>query len=229
MVYLDPDTGDLIDTWTNEAGQEVPVMDVANSPATFPLGPLGSSYDVLIGGETATYEFDVPLSYPNPAYFNPQTQPYAPYQNYTANEFFKWNIAAKDLDDGTSTGGLRKGTYDDSIKEVTVAWTRQSPYLPWMNMTQAQKEGGFLLLSATATKVGSYDDLFPVLKSVVEERAPIYKTAPDCVFQNTRPSPAWLSTTSWSYFVQNFDSYLEGKTFPLPETDDGKVCVGDNI
>ena len=235
MVYLDPDTGDLIDTWTNPFTEEdVAVMHVANSPATFPLGPIGSSLDVLVGGSTGTFELDVPLAYPNPAYFNPFTRPFADYPTYTANEFFKWNVPVVDLDDGTTAdGGLRRGTYGNTIEDVSVAWTRQSPYLPWMNMGMGEAANGYLLLSATATKVGGYDDLFPVLKKVVEERAPIYQSAPDCVLGNpafgTRPgTPPWASVTSWSYFVQNFESYMNGELFPLFEDSDGDApCIED--
>ena len=231
MVYLDPDTGDLVDTWTNpDTGESVPVMHVANSPATFPLGPVGSSIDVLVGGATGTFEVNVPLAYPNPAFFNPATKPYANYRIYTANEFFKWNVPVADLDNGTTEGGVRGGTYDNTIRDTTVAWTRQSPYLPWMNMNTEESANGYLLLSATATKVGGYDDLFPVLKRVVEERAPIYKSAPSCVLGNPaygmRPGPPWATVTSWSYFAQNIDSYLNQETFPLFQDSDGNApCI----
>ena len=95
-------------------------------------------------------------------------------------------------------------------------------------------EGGFLLFSATATKIRSYEDLFPVLKNVVEERAPIYQHAPSCVLGNpaydgTRGTP-WKTTTSWTYFSENIVSYLAGEElFPIYDDaeDADAVCIED--
>lgn len=242
MLYLDPETGEVIDTWINPNRIEVPVVHVANSPATQPLGR-GEPVDVLVGGEFSTFVVSVPLFYPNPAYFNPATRPFAPYESYQATELFQWIVQTKDLaeddeeDEGEGRGkgrgkkGGHKGATKkkSSIDDVTVAWTRSAPYLPWMNMTD---HDGHMLLTATATRVNAFDDLFNVLKTTILERAPIYETAPDCVLGNpafgqqpgARP---WASETSWSYFVKNFDAYLDGALFPLYEEADSLPCIED--
>jgi hypothetical protein len=236
MLYLDKDTGEVLNTWTNPNGVQVPVVHVANNPAQFPLGFPNSQVEYLIGGDFATLTSNIPLYYPNPLYSDEATRPFAPYVNYQATEFFQWHVPRRSLDDHhhyrnepaegdnnekRSYGGY--GQHSTTIDDTTISWNRVSPYLPWMNMSGID---GFLQITATATKVDSYDELFPVLRDVVDNVVPVYKHAPSCVLANPSPYGApWVSQSSWTYFKTYFQNYLNGDTFPIPDTTQTGTCL----
>jgi len=212
MLYLDPVTGEVLNTWENPSGQTVPVVHVANPVVQFPLGTSTSGAEFTVAGDFSTFISNAAVFYPNPLYANPATRPYADYEQYSAQEFFQWNVLTKNLQQNWMF------PVSDTINNVAVAWNRVSPYLPWMNMGDAD---GFLQTTANAYKVKNFDYLPEVLKNVLNTKIPLYKTAPPCVFKNPyAPYPNWASTTSWSYFGANFQAYLDGEEFPLPETTD---------
>ena len=61
------------------------------------------------------------------------------------------------------------------------------------------------------------DDLPEYMKKDLDERLPLYKNAPKCVLDMD-------DDTSWSYFMKNFDAYINGDQFPLPAPDQDFPC-----
>lgn len=157
QLYLDPKTGQKLNTWLNPYTQQsVPVVHVANNPVQNQLPKDGRFPAVQNSDNSVTTYLDVPLLYPNPLARNETLFPYSPYKMYEAGEFFKFFNAST----------------------VTFSWTRYSIWFPWMNMGNTN---GQLFFSAQGARVTSFDELPQVLKDELNHRIPVFKDAPKCV------------------------------------------------
>ena len=199
--YKDPTTGEVIHSWLNPiTNVSVPVVHVANQLVQFPIAAesKGSKDEHFV-----TFSQDVNLAYPNSLASDARFADYSPQPLYQAFEFFKLSSPAESFNSSA-----------DSLP-LSLAWTRQGPWLPWMKMGNLP---GMLVYSAEAHKVASFDNLPARMKNEIENRLPLYKNAPHCIVVGP-------NVTSWKYFAAHFDEYLKGAEFPLAAAIIENECV----
>lgn len=191
--YLDPQTGEKLETWKNPWTEEVlPVMHVANNPIQ---GLFKGQFPAQVDDETTTLSFDIFPAYPSPL-ADPKFAEYFPNPDYQAAELFKFMIPTDEL-------------FDDqvlSISKLWLSWDRIGPWLPWMKMGD---RAGYLIYSATGKKVDGFEQLPQLLQDEINTRMPLYRDAPADQLDTE-------DMTSWLYFEKHFDAYLAGETFPIP-------------
>ncbi len=185
LLYQDPETGELLKTWKNpKTGKTIEVLHVVNDPVNY-RAPLFSrekdgsaySFDGFFVDSTAFWSVEVPLFYPNPLAGDFQRYVGG---DYHAVELFNFAVSENEL--------LRtdKARADD----VTIAWTRISPWLPWMEMGGLSGE---LYFNGQGKKIRRFDQLPEALRRFIETEHPDFKSAPP--LNDTRPNE-----TSWTYF-----------------------------
>jgi len=194
-LYLDSETGEIQRHWQNPwTGEMLPIVHVANSPIQ---GTFRHNIPAEVDGDTTTFIFDLFAQYPNPLADDPKFAEYCDRPIYNAVELFKLAVPTADLEDPTTT----------TVSKLVLSWNRVGPWLPWMKMKQ---RSGHLIYSASGKKVKDFSDLPSILKKEIETRVPFYKDAPAQKIEDEE-------MTSWSYFKQHFDAYLQGATFPIPQ------------
>jgi len=193
--YLDPQTGEILPKWENPwSGETVTVVHVANNPVQ---GHFQGTFPVQVQEQETTFLFDIFPSYPNPLAAEDKFAEYSPFATYQAAELFKITVPTADLVNPTLS----------AVTQLRLSWDRIGQWLPWMKMGDRP---GYLIYSASGSKVGGLTDLPPLLQAEINTRVPIYKQAPE----------AFLDTedmTSWLYFQKHFSAYLAGEMFPVPE------------
>lgn len=189
MLYLDPQTGEILRTWENPWTDEtVDVIHVANDPVNqrpqFPLGPDGkpTPFRGRIQGDTVFMAFEVPLFYTNP--LAGEFQEYVG-GTYHATEIFDFVLSRKDL----------VSEQRDSA-DVNVAWVRIAQWLPWMKMGS---RAGLMYVNATGIKLDSWDDLPEQMKAEIRARYPDYTAPPPG--DDSRPNE-----TSWTVFKKALEA-----------------------
>lgn len=198
MLYLDPQTGAVLDRWENPfTGETVDVVHVQNDPVNMrapmhAIGRDGAPYVFAgsIGEHFVLWTIEVPLFYTNP--LGGAYQDYVG-NHYQAMEIFDFTVDKADL--------LNAGT--DSADKTAVAWVRLAQYLPWMRMGSLP---GSMIINAAGTKVQSFADLPETLRQQIEADYPAYKAPPP--LDDTRPNE-----TSWTVFKNKIDAE-RGKAGP---------------
>ncbi len=191
--YLDPKTAEKIDRWQNPwTGEMVPVVHVANHLVQ---RDLKYQFPGIVTPDLTTFVVNLFANYPNPLGTDPQFLEYSPQPIYQATELFKFIISTADLYDPTVT----------SITPMTLTWDRVGPWLPWMKMGD---RSGSLVYSAWGSKVINYTDLPPLLQTEINPHLTLYQDAP---LQKLNQA----DMTSWLYFKQHFQAYLNGDSFPI--------------
>lgn len=182
MFYLDPATGEIVDTWKNPwTGAENRVFHVANDPVNqppiFESGRDGRGYRLPLRVEDGRvfWNIEVPLFYANPLGGDFQT--YAG-NHYHAMEIFNFIASERDL-------------RDPRTREVNaaVSWVRIAPWLPFMEMGSRP---GLMVFNATGQKV-AYEALPAVVRARLERDYPAYRTPPP--IDDARPN-----ATTWTEF-----------------------------
>ncbi|MCA8892345.1 DUF1838 family protein [Hyphomonas sp.] len=167
LLYLDKDTGEVLDTWENPwTGETVKVQQVENDPVNFESYTVGRDgkpaiWSGEIQGDQWWYRSTFPLWYPSPLAGAYQTEVGG---TYHATELFNFFGRTDDLLNPETTSA-----------KVSVGWSRISDWLPWMKMNG--REGIFYVHTAGA-RLESWDDLPDVMKDYINTRAPLYKTPP---------------------------------------------------
>jgi hypothetical protein len=196
--YLEPSTGEILRQWENPWTEEVlSVVHVANNPVQ---AEFKGQFPVQVDGDIATFVFDLFPTYPNPLVEDERFVDYSPNATYQAAELFKLTVPLTDL----------LNSEVKSVSRLHLSWDRIGPWLPWMKMGDRP---GHLIYSAYGSKVSGFTDLPQLLQDAIATRVPLYKNAP----------PSFLDVedvTSWLYFQQNFEAYLAGETFPLPQPEE---------
>lgn len=193
--YLDPETGEKLQTWKNPWTEEVlPVMHVANNPVQ---GNFKGQFPAQVGEDTTTLAFDIFPAYPNPL-SDPKFAPYCPNPYYQAAELFKFLVPTAELFDENLP----------SVSNLWLTWDRIGPWVPWMKMGDRT---GHLIYSATGSRVNDFENLPQLLQDEINTRMPLYRQAPAAPLDGE-------DMTSWLYFEKHFDAYLAGETFPIPES-----------
>lgn len=193
--YLHPETGEILRQWENPwTGELLPVVHVANNPVQ---GHFKGKFPARVDRDSATFVFDLFITYPNPLASDPKFADYSPNPTYQAAELFKLTVPAEDLSNPEIL----------SVSKLQLSWDRIGPWVPWMKMGDRP---GHLIYSAYGGKVNGFNDLPQLLKDEMNTRVPLYKNAPKSYLEGE-------DMTSWVYFQKNFDAYLAGETFPLPQ------------
>jgi hypothetical protein len=192
LLYLDPATGELIDTWENPwTGETVDVLHVENDPVNqwpfFETGrdgkPLVMPFEVV--GDKWWMTTTVPLFYENE--LGGEYQDYVG-GKYHATEMFNF-FGDADV--------LRMDAGDTS--DIFVGWERLSDWLPWMKM---RGRSGILYFHTGGRKLDSFGQLPEVLVSFIDERYPKYREPPPV--DDKRPNE-----TSWTYFKKKMEAAEE--------------------
>lgn len=198
MLYLDPLSNKIIDTWTNPwTNEEIPVMHVANSPVQnkLPIEMTLKAHKTVSNSYTLMASH--PLTYPNPLYGDERFTEHDPKKLYQAHELFQYHFSPNEP------------------TKVSISWSRVSHFLPWMKMGSFD---GKLVFHTYGKRVNSYAKLDSTIKEVVETRVPGFKNAPTCILKNK-------NETSWTYFKKHFDTYLsKSSVFPIDHDLNDDIC-----
>lgn len=197
MVYLDPKTNELLDTWTNPwTGESVEVIHVTNDPVnmrepTFARRADGTPLVLTVRryDEALVSSREVPLFYDNPMAGN--------YQEYIggayhAMEIFNTYYRTNDFLD----------TRRARISESRISWQRISAWLPWMKM---RDRPGIMIFNATGFSSFDRARIPPRLLKILETRYPAYLEPPP--LGDPRPNE-----TTWTVTKQRIDTLRSKST-----------------
>jgi len=189
LLYLDMETGKPLKKWKNPwTGKENDVIHVANDPVngppSFPIGrdgaPMKWRGNIMKGRVWTTGE--APLFYKNPLG--------GEYQDYVGGEYHAMEMLTMFT--------YEKDLLDASKKEssdVTIAWSRTSEWLPWMEMGD---KVGMLIFTTVGKRLLKPEDLTPLMKEEIAANYPAYSAPPP--LDDARPNE-----TSWTYFKKKID------------------------
>ncbi len=191
MMYLDPKTNEIIDTWANPwTGEESEIVHVANDPVNM----RGYRYEKTETGEYVapmklrqygdiTFSADeIPLFYDNPLGSDYQVYVGGAYH---AMEIFNSSYRSAEMLDPEV----------NSLTHSNIAWTRVAQWLPWMEMGS---KPGIMIFNATGFSTFDKSEIWPRLQKIIDERYPLYNTAPPK--DDTRPNE-----TSWTVFKKHME------------------------
>lgn len=196
MVYLDPQTNEIIDTWKNPwTGDTVNVIHVANDPVnmrapTFARSADGKPLVVTLRqyDDTLVSSTEVPLFYENP-----MAGAYQEYigGTYHAMEIFNTFYRTADFTDAKRT----------RIGESRISWQRISSWLPWMKM---RDRTGVMIFNATGFSTFDRKRIPPRLIAVLESRYPEYLSPPPL-------GDPRANETTWTVTKKQIDAQRSGE------------------
>lgn len=188
MLYLDPETGEVLKTWDNPwTGETVDVMQVHNDPvngrrpsyARDENGNPSATFDpkrvvngtALVGGGVARLFYENPLG-----------GDYQDYEGgkYHASEFLTMAYPVADALNADET----------AIQDAVISWGRISGWLPWMKM---RGRTGLMVHYTTGMRLKDWSELPEVLRSEVEANYPKFRSPPPT--DDPRPNE-----TTWTVF-----------------------------
>ena len=193
MMYLDPETNEILDVWKNPfTGEDVEVVHVANDPVNMRAYVFEKDEDGNWANVTSMRQYggliassaEVPLYYTNPLG--------SEYQAYVGGAYHAMEIF--------NTFYLTEEITNSSIRDLSqsnIAWSRIAQWLPWMQMGS---KPGIMIFNTTGFGTFDRDLIWDLLKEVLDTRYPTYKTPPP--LDDKRPNE-----TSWTVFKK----FLEGK------------------
>ena len=198
MVYLDKDSGEMLDTWANPwTGQDNEILHVANDPVSMRAirwekdedGNSTARATLRQYGDMVAASFEVPLFYPNPLGGD--------YQQYVGGTYHAMEIfntfyeTSKALDANVT-----------DIGESRLAWSRVAQWLPMLEM--GSKPG---LMVFNATGFSTFDkSLIPAkLANIFDAHYPLYWTPPPA--DDKRPNE-----TSWTVFKKHIGEVDKDET-----------------
>lgn len=190
MVYMDPESGEVIDDWENPwTGEMVKVMHVANDPVNMRAPAFASAEDGTPArvslrhyDDTVVAANEIPLFYTNP--LGGDYQRYVG-GRYHAMEIFNTFYHAEDFLDASRT----------RIADSRLSWQRVSNFMPWMEMGSRP---GVVIFSATGFSTFDAELIPDRLWEVLDERYPLYRTPPP--LDDARPNE-----TTWTVFKKMVD------------------------
>ncbi len=193
MVYLDPETNEIMDVWKNPwTGEEVEVVHVANDPVNMrgvawekdEEGNNTAQTEYRKYGKVVATSYEIPLFYDNP--LGSEFQAYVG-GAYHAMEIFNTYYDAEEF---TNPGITELG-------QSNISWSRVAQWLPWMLMGD---KSGVMVFNATGYSTFDEAEIWPTLRKILDERYPLYLTPPP--LNDERPNE-----TSWTVFKK----HMEGK------------------
>jgi len=189
MVYMDPETNEVIDTWTNPwNGNEVEVLHVANDPVNMrsmiyerdDKGQSGRPWVAQKNGDVVTTSDEIPLFYKNP--LGGDNQQFVGGMYHAMEIFNMFYDASKLLDTDTT-----------SVGQSNFGWSRVAKWLPWMEMGDF---GGLMIFNANGFSTFDKSRIPTKLVSILEKDYPLYTTPPP--LDDKRPNE-----TSWTVFEKH--------------------------
>lgn len=192
MLYLDPETGEILRDWVNPyTGETVEIIHVDNDPVNsrgnFGYGRDGkvAQLPIRMLGEFWQMNVEVPLFYHNILAGN--------YQKYVGGTYHATEIF--------DFYGIKDDLLDEDTTSVNpgVAWVRIAQWLPFMEMNGRD---GMMYLNAQGGKLDSWDDLPQLMKDEIAKNYPKYRNAPP--LDDERPNE-----TSWTFFKKVLDERME--------------------
>ena len=186
MVYLDKDTGEMIDTWMNPwTGSEIEIVHVANDPVNARAvrwerdenGNASREMTLRRYGDLVATSFEIPLFYPNPLGGH--------YQQYVGGTYHAMEIfntfydADKALDPDVTEIGVSR-----------LSWSRVAQWLPWLEMGS---KPGLMIFNATGFSTFDKSQIPEKLVTILNDHYPLYWTPPP--LDDDRPNE-----TSWTVF-----------------------------
>lgn len=193
MIYLDPETDEILRTWNNPwTGEDVEVMHVNNDPvngrgvswARDDEGKPQAKFEpqrvvngmVLSGGGAARLFYN-----------NPLNGDYQDYEGgkYHAAEFLTVAYPLSDVLDVSK----------NSIQDAVISWGRISGWLPWMKM---RGRTGLMVHYTHGMRLHDWADLPDVLRTEIETNWPKYQSPPPV--DDDRPND-----TTWTVFKRWID------------------------
>ena len=195
MAYLDPETGEMLDTWMNPwTGKEVPVIHVANDPVNMRQiryefaeeGDAAATVNLRRYGDVTSRSAEIPLFYRNP--LGGDYQPFVG-GTYHAMEIFDSFYDSEALLDAEIA----------SIGQSHLAWVRVAKWLPWLEMGDRP---GWMIFNATGFSTFDKDRVPEKLTRLLDERYAGYWTPPP--LDDERPNE-----TSWTVFKKFIDAASE--------------------
>lgn len=196
MVYLDKDTGEMIDTWENPwTGKTNEIVHVANDPVNMRAirwekdndGNPGRPVTLRRYGDMVAASFEVPLFYPNP--LGGDYQQYVG-GTYHAMEIFNTFYSADAALDSSVA----------SIGDTRLAWARVAQWLPMLEMGS---KPGLMVFNATGFSTFDKSQIPEKLARILDERYPLYWTPPPA--DDKRPNE-----TSWTVFKKRLGEVDKG-------------------
>lgn len=198
MMYLDPETNEIIDKWKNPwTGEVVDVVHVANDPVnmrnTVYVNDKDGKPTLKTGfrkyGEITVTSHEVPLFYKNPLAGD--------YQKYVGGTYHAMEIFNTYYKTEELTNPKIK-----NISQSNISWQRMSQWLPWMEMGSRP---GWIIANATGKSVLKKDEIWSKLQKILDERYPKYNTPP--AMDDKRPNE-----TSWTVFKKYIEDKEDSKT-----------------
>ena len=191
MIYLDPETSEILKTWTNPyTGEELTVQHVANDPVNmrqpyYAYNEKGEPhvFKGLVKNGRVIVSSGYPLFYPNP--LGGEYQEYIG-GTYHAIEYFNDYAYEEDV-------------FDPDVKKLdrmTIAWTRVADWLPWMKMGD---KIGVMYTSTMGGRITSVEDLPEPLRTELKTNYSLYMEPPP--LDDARPN-----RTSWMGFKDIVDA-----------------------
>lgn len=186
MVYMDPETNEIIDTWLNPwTGEEIDVVHVANDPVNMRSyryerdenGEAAEPWTLRRYGDVIASSAEVPLFYKNP--LGGDYQPYVG-GTYHAMEIFNSFYDARKL----------INTRAKDIGQSHLGWTRVAKWLPWLEMGD---RAGLMVFNASGFSTFDKNRIPEKLMQILNDRYPLYLTPPP--LDDPRPNE-----TSWTVF-----------------------------
>ena len=192
MVYMDPETNEIIDTWRNPwSGEDVEVMHVANDPVNLraPMferndeGEASMEVELRHYGDVVARSSEIPLFYTNP--LGGEYQPYIGGTYHAMEIFNSFYNAEKLLNNDTA-----------SIGQSHLGWSRVAKWLPWFKMGD---RAGVMVFNASGFSTFDKSKVPARLVEILNDRYPLYWTPPE--LGDNRPNE-----TSWTVFKKNLEN-----------------------
>ena len=193
MFYLDPDTNEVLRTWTNSwTGEEVEVVHVANDPPGDYRETWARDEDGNPGGAFFYFFKDGLMMHGGGAarlfYHNPLGGDYQQYVGgtYHAMEF------------GTSASPADE-ILDAAIPAATdrvISWGRVSKWLPWMKMGDRV---GVAVFHTAGMRLSGFDEMPAVVMDEINSNYPQYTEPPPVRYEKGKE-------TSWTEFKDYIDA-----------------------
>jgi hypothetical protein len=186
MLYLDPQTGAVLDSWQNPwTGETVTVVHVANDPVNMRAPSFEADARAVTlrrYGELVVAASEIPLFYDNP--LGGDFQKYVG-GSYHAMEIFDTFYSAAEMLDPTRR-----------LERSWIAWVRVAQWLPWMEMGSRP---GLMVFNATGSSTFDRDAIPEPLRSVLQTRYPAY-------FEPPPLDDGRANETSWTVFRKAMES-----------------------
>jgi Protein of unknown function (DUF1838) len=195
-LYLDPQTESVVKNWRNPWSGEI--MNVLHRSYDYQEWAIPSQIQADIDPSVCAVSLDFNRKLPNPLATNPKFADYSPEKYIQSADSYKYLFPTRLL--------TKKFLEPEEANSVSLSYYRMGPWEPWMKM---KGKPGFLVLNYTGVKLDSFNALNLKLKTLIEERMPLYKEAPIGKLKRS-------IATSWTRFEEQFDACLRGEEFPLP-------------